>query len=99
MAVAYEAGFRACASMLDLSGYRVTSQLGHHRTAIDGTLALLGQEHRARLRRLDRARRFRNDALYGDVATAGAGEFAQLLKDVAWLLDALEERLISLPWL
>ena len=96
MAVAYEAGFRACAGMLDLSGYRVTSQPGHHRAAIDGTLALLGQEQRARLRRLDRARRFRNEALYGDVAAAGAGEFRQLLEDVAWLLDALRQQLDSL---
>lgn len=39
------------------------------------------------------ARRFRNDALYGDVATAGAGEFAQLLRDVAWLLGRLATEL------
>jgi hypothetical protein len=50
---------------------------------------LLGDAERARLRRLDRARRFRNDALDGDVATAGAGEFAQLLRDVDWLLQRL----------
>jgi len=93
MAVAYEAGYRACAGLLDLAGYRVTSQPGHQRAAIDGTAALLGEEQRARLRRLDRARRFRNEALYGDAATAGAGEFAQLLKDVAWLLDQLERAL------
>lgn len=36
MAVAYEAGYRACAGILDLAGYRVTSQPGHHRAAIDG---------------------------------------------------------------
>ncbi len=81
--------------VLDLAGYRVTSQPGHHRAAIDGTLALLGEAERARLRRLDCARRFRNEALYGDVATAGAGEFAQLLKDVAWLVDALGRELVS----
>lgn len=95
MAVAYEAGYRACAGMLDLAGYRVTSQPGHHRAAIDGALALIGEDQRARLRRLDRARRFRNDALYGDVATAGAAEFRQLLKDVAWLVDTLGRELVS----
>jgi hypothetical protein len=63
MAVAYEAGYRCCAGLLDLAGYRVTSQPGHHRAAIDATTKLLGDAERARLRRLDRARRFRNDAL------------------------------------
>lgn len=90
MAVAYEAGYRACAGLLDLGGFRVSSQPGHHRAAIDGAAHILGDAHRARLRRLDRARRFRNDALYGDVASAGASEFEQLLRDVAWLLDRLE---------
>ncbi|MGH2427437.1 MAG: hypothetical protein ACRDGV_00930 [Candidatus Limnocylindria bacterium] len=41
---------------------------------------------------LDRARRSRSEALYGDVATAGAAEFAQLLKDVGWLLNELASR-------
>jgi hypothetical protein len=93
MAVAYEAGYRACAGVLDLAGYRVTSQPGHHRAAIDGSTLLLGAERRVLLRRLDRARRFRNEALYGDVATAGAAEFDQLLKDVGWLLEELSRRM------
>lgn len=93
MAVAYEAGYRCCAGLLDLAGYRVTSQPGHHRAAIDATTKLLGDSERARLRRLDRARRFRNDALYGEVATAGTGEFAQLLRDVDWLLTRLATEL------
>jgi hypothetical protein len=93
MAVAYEAGYRACAGILDLAGYRVTSQPGHHRAAIDGATIVLGTKHRPLLRRLDRARRFRNEALYGDVATAGKAEFAQLLADVAWLLGDLASRL------
>ncbi len=92
MAVAYEAGYRACAGVLDLAGYRVTSQPGHHRATIDAATLILGGERRALLRRLDRARRFRNDALYGDVASAGAKEFEQLVRDVAWLLDELDER-------
>lgn len=93
MAVAYEAGYRVCAGLLDLGGYRVTSQPGHHRAAIDGATIILGEQHRGLLRRLDRARRFRNQALYGDVPTAGAQEFEQLLKDAAWLLDELEMRI------
>lgn len=92
MAVAYEAGYRACAGVLDLAGYRVTSQPGHHRAAIDAATLILGDERRALLRRLDRARRFRSDALYGDVAPAGAKEFGQLVRDVAWLLHELDER-------
>ena len=93
MAVAYEAGYRCCAGLLDLAGYRVTSQPGHHRAAIDATTALLGDTERARLRRLDRARRFRNEALYGDGATVGAAEFAQLLREVDWLLQRLSTEL------
>jgi hypothetical protein len=89
MAVMYEAGYRACAGLIDLAGYRITSQPGHHRAAIDATIALLGVRQRALLRRLDRARRFRNEALYGIVAPAGEAEFAQLARDVAWLLDRL----------
>lgn len=92
MAVAYEAGYRACAGILDLADYRITSQPGHHRAAIDATTVVLGAERRALLRRLDRARRFRNQALYGDVATAGSREFQQLLTDVRWLLDELDRR-------
>ncbi len=66
MAVAYEAGYRACAGLLDLSGYRVTSQPGHHRAAIEGAGAVLDQSVRPLLRRLDAARRFRNETLCGD---------------------------------
>ena len=93
MAVAYEAGYRACAGILDLAGYRIASQPGHHRAAIDAATVLLG--NRALLRRLDRARRFRNQTLYGDAATAGTAEFEQLLKDVASLLDELARRAAS----
>lgn len=93
MGVAYEAGYRACAGILDLNGHRVTSQPGHHRAAIDAVTVTLGQENRALLRRLDRARRFRNETLYGDVPAAPAREFDQLVADVSWLLAELERRL------
>jgi hypothetical protein len=93
MAVAYEAGYRGCAGILDVAGYRVTSQPGHHRAAIDAASVVLGAGHRALLRRLDRARRFRNEALYGDMPSVSRQEFAQLVLDVAWLLDELEGRL------
>ncbi|MES2208610.1 MAG: hypothetical protein V4515_00245 [Chloroflexota bacterium] len=55
MAVAYEAGYRACAGLLVLAGYRVTSQPGHHRAAIEGAGALLGPSARPLFRRLDAA--------------------------------------------
>jgi len=96
MAVAYEAGYRACAGLLVLAGYRVTSQPGHHRAAIDGAGILLGSSSRALLRRLDAARRFRNETLYGDVAPAPEGELRQLLEDVGVLLDRLVAALSSL---
>ena len=90
MAVAYEAGYRACAGLIDLAGYRVTSQPGHQRAALDATLARLGEERRSLLRRMDRARRFRNESLYGDVPRASAGELEQLMKDAAALLERVE---------
>lgn len=93
MAVAYEAGYRACAGILDLEGHRVTSQPGHHRAAIDAATVILGQSQRALLRRLDRARRYRNDTLYGDAPPATTREVDQLVKDVALLLAELERRL------
>lgn len=96
IAVAYEAGYRACAGMLDLEGHRVTSQPGHHRAAIDGATVVLGQQHRALLRRLDRARRFRNETLYGDAPAPAARELDLLVKDVNWLLVELERRLTQI---
>ena len=89
MAVAYEAGYRACAGLLVLAGYRVTSQPGHHRAAIEGAGALLGPSARPLLRRLDAARRFRNETLDGDAPPAPEGELRQLLEDVGALLDQL----------
>lgn len=89
MAVAYEAGYRACAGLLDLSGYRVTSQPGHHRAAIEGAGAVLDASVRPLLRRLDAARRFRNETLYGDTPPAPEGELRQLLSDVDDLLERL----------
>src|SRR3989304_3914277 len=71
MAAADEAGYRVGAGILDLAGYRVTSQPGHHRAAIDGATIVLGGERRALLRRLDRARRVRPDAPAG--AARGGG--------------------------
>lgn len=93
MAVAYEAGYRACAGILDLAGYRITSQPGHHRAVIDAATLVVGAERRALLRRLDRARRFRNETLYGDVPAVGTAEFEQLLKDVGWLIKELARRM------
>lgn len=97
MAIAYEAGFRACAGLLVLAGYRVTSQPGHHRAAIEGAGALLGPPSRALLRRLDAARHFRNENLYGDAAPAPAGELRQLLADVETLLVHLADASALLP--
>lgn len=93
MAVAYEAGYRACAGLLLLAAYRVTSQPGHHRAAIEGAGALLGPTARPLLRRLDAARRFRNETLYGDTPPVPAGELRQLLADVGALLDRLADAL------
>ena len=89
MAIAYEAGFRACVGVLLLAGYRLASQPGHHRAAIEGAAALLGEETRPLLRRIDGARRFRNEILYGDAPPASESQLAQLIRDVGELLARL----------
>lgn len=91
MAVAYEAGYRACAGLVVLAGFRVTSQPGHHRAAIEGAGTQLGPSARPLLRRLDAARRFRNLTLYGDAPPVPERELHQLLEDVGALLDGLAD--------
>ena len=89
MAIAYEAGFRACAGVLLLTGYRLTSQPGHHRAAIEGAAAVLGEEVRPLLRRVDAARQFRNEILYGDAPPASESQLAMFIGDVGNLLGRL----------
>lgn len=93
MAIAYEAGFRACAGVLLLAGYRLTSQPGHHRAAIEGAAAVLGQDVRPLLRRVDGARQFRNEVLYGDTPPASESQLASLISDVGELLGRLARTL------
>lgn len=89
MAITYEAGFRACVGILSLAGYRLTSQPGHHRAAIEGAAAVLGDDVRPLLRRVDGARQFRNEILYGDAPPASESQLAMLVGDVGDLLERL----------
>jgi len=84
---------RACRGIVDLAGYRVLDRPGHHRTAIEAAAAILGAAWLVRLRRLDEARRFRNETLYGDVPPASPAQLARLAEDVASLLNELKGRL------
>ncbi len=93
MAIAYEAGFRACVGVLSLAGYRLSSQSGHHRAAIEAAAVVLGQDVRPLLRRIDGARQFRNEILYGDAPPASASQLAQLIHDVDDLLGRLSSAL------
>lgn len=92
MSIAYEAGYRACAGILALEGYRVRSVQGHHRIALEAAGHLM-PDARARLRRLDAARRFRNDNLYGRLRPATERELGTLIADVDALLAGLRSRL------
>jgi hypothetical protein len=96
MAIAYEAGFRACVGVLLLAGYRLASQPGHHRAAIEGAAAVLGEEVRPLLRRIDGARQFRNEILYGDAPPASESQLAMLIGDVGDLLVRLARALDDL---
>ena len=91
--VAYEAGYRACAGLLLLAGFRVTSQPGHHRVTLEGAAAVSGVGLRPLVRRLDALRRFRNDSLYGDPPPVPSEELDQALADATELADLLERRL------
>jgi len=89
MAIAYEAGFRACVGVPLLTGHRLTSQPGHHRAAIEGAAAVLGEDVRPLLRRVDAARQFRNEILYGDAPPASESQLAMLIGDIGNLLGRL----------
>jgi hypothetical protein len=91
--VAYEAAYRACAGLLVLAGLRVTSQPGHHRATLEGAAAVLGPASRPLVRRIDDARRFRIDSLYGDVQSAAQDELKQVLEDARLVVQELAIRL------
>ena len=95
MAVVYEAGLRACRGLIDLGGYRVLDRPGSHRTAIDAAGEILGKDWRLALRRLDAARRFRHDTLYGDAPPAGDAQLGRAADDVRALVGELRRRLAS----
>ncbi len=77
------------------TGLRVTSQPGHHRAALEGAAAVRGPASRPLVRRIDDARRFRNDSLYGDVQPAAEDELRQVLKDARLVLQELAGRLAT----
>lgn len=93
LTIAYEAGLRACAGILDLAGYRIRSQQGHHGTTIVAVGAVLGDAFAPVLKRLDLARRYRNDDLYGEAAPPSAGQRDEAIADAETLVAELERRL------
>lgn len=92
MTVAYEAGFHACAGLLGLAGYRIRSQPGHHRAAIEGASHLLPEGDIPALDLLDDARRFRNASLYDEPEPMGDEDLAELLTEVDRIVSALEAK-------
>lgn len=93
LTIAYEAGLRACAGILDLAGYRVRSQQGHHWAMIAAAETVLGDAFAPTLKRLDLARRYRNDDLYGKVAPPSAAQRDEAIADAEVLLRELDRRL------
>ena len=90
-ASSYEASYRACAGLLVLAAYRVTSQPGHHRAAIEGAGALLGPAARPLLRRVNAARRFLDQG-----HTPDSRLVADLAVGYAVSEQAMEHRLVNL---
>jgi hypothetical protein len=93
MSIAYEAGFRICAGIVGSVGFRIRSMPGHHRATIEAANTALGDELGPALDRLDRARRFRNDALYGEIPTPGRADIEAVIDAVEQLAEALERKL------
>lgn len=91
--IAYEASLRACAGILDLAGRRVRSQQGHHWATIAAARAVLGSPYDAVIERLDRARRYRNDDLYGEAAPPSAAQLEEAISDAEALIAEVERRL------
>lgn len=91
--VAYDAGFKACAGILGLAGYRIRSQPGHHRGAIEGAAALLPSDAIDALDHLDDARRYRNASLYEDAAPMGESDLNELFTQTDRVIAALEAKL------
>jgi hypothetical protein len=92
MAIAYEAAFRACLGLIIRAGYRVRSGPGHHLATIEGAAAALGPSAGSLFRRIDAARRFRNQTLYDVPRPAGADELKQLIKDADEIIGLLRQR-------
>lgn len=95
LTIAYEAALRACAGIVDLAGYRVRAQQGHHWATIAVAEAVLGADYAALLKRVDQARRYRNDDLYGDAAPPSAGQREETIADAEFLVAELERRLTA----
>ena len=93
LTIAYEAALRACAGVLDLAGYRVRTQQGHHWAIIAAAGAVLGAPYLTVLKRVDDARKYRNDDLYGDAAPPSTGQRDQAIADAETLVAELESRL------
>jgi hypothetical protein len=64
--------------------------------AVEGAAAVLGQGVRPLLRRVDGARQFRNEILYGDAPPASESQLAMLIGDVGDLLAQLAPALDDL---
>ena len=93
MAIAYEAAFRACLGLVGSAGYRVTSGAGHNTATIEGAAASLGPSAGPLFRRIEAARRFRNQSLDEVPRPAGADELSQLIKDAEEIIGLLRQRL------
>jgi hypothetical protein len=58
---------------------------------------VLGQDVRPLLRRVDAARQFRNEILYGDTPPASESQLAMLISEVDDLLDRLARAVEAHP--
>jgi hypothetical protein len=88
--LAWEAALELLLGWLSVFGYRITSERGHHATAVRAVRALLDRsEAHALLLRLDGLRRLRDNALYNNLPVE-PDEVLAFLPDIDRLGDWLE---------
>lgn len=92
LAIAYEAALGACLGLLTLAGYRLRGAQGHHLAALQAT-ASLDASLIPLLRRVDAARIFRNELLYGVPSPPDPAEVRQALADAETVLGEVARRI------
>ncbi len=90
--LAYDAARKSVATVLLMTGHRVTSRPGSHQALALFAKTLAEEVHEPALAQLDRFRRNRNRSEYGS-RTFGAAEVKEAIQMASAILDACSKRI------